>query len=83
MFTNTPIGTPASWMQPGDYYYGSKEPAKTATEETVELHVVFSDGSEDWYLVGDPQDSATLTQHISDALEQGQTWTCTRIVSSN
>ena len=76
MFTNTPIGTPASWMQPS-------EAVETATEETVELHVVFSDGTEDWYLVGDPQDSATLTQHISDALEQGQTWTCTRIVSSN
>ena len=82
MFINTPIGMPANWMQPGDYYYGSGDTQEAATEQKVELHVTFSDGTDDWYTVGDPQDSVTLTEHLAEALEQGHTWTVERIVSA-
>ena len=75
MFTNTPISTPTSWIEPADT-------RDAATEEKIELHVTFSDGTDDWYTVGDPQDSVTLTEHLAEALEQGHTWTVERIVSA-
>ena len=75
MFTNTPINTPANWLEPS-------ETQEAATEQKVELHVTFSDGTDDWYAVGDPQDSVTLSEHLAEALEQGHTWTVERIVSA-
>lgn len=71
-------------LQAAEYFYEQRlfalhndEPA--TTEPATLLHVVFSDGSEDYYDSDCPKAMGLLHDHIRQATYEGQTFTVTKI----
>ena len=73
--TNATIPFLYSWCEPTGITSPEADPS-----ETVYLHWVCADGTEDYFRADSTNDQASLVQAIEEALASGQTYTITREV---
>lgn len=72
---NAPIPFLYSWLEPTSITSPEADPS-----ETVYLHWVCADGTEDYFRADSTNDQQSLVQAIEEALASGQTYTITREV---
>ena len=72
---NSPIGFLSSWLEPTSITSPEADP-----KETVYLHWICDDGTDDYFRADSTNDQQSLVQAIEEALASDQHYTITREV---